>query len=68
MTTLSRKISVEEDLTQITDIWLFKLLKINNNINLKYVMSYHSGIVLSVKVCNMNNVLIRNSKVYVWRK
>jgi hypothetical protein len=65
MTTLSRKISVEVDLTQITNIWLFELLKINNNINLKYVMSYHAGIVLSVKVCNMNDVLV---EVYVWRK
>jgi len=67
MTTLSRKISVEVDLTQITNIWLFKLLKINNNINLNYVMSYHSGIVLSIKVCNMNNVLVWHSDVYVWR-
>jgi hypothetical protein len=68
MTTLSRKISAEVHLTHITNIWFFKLLKINNNTNLKYVMSYYCGIVLSVKVCNMDNVLVWHSEVYVWRK
>jgi hypothetical protein len=58
MTALSRKISVEVHLKQLTNIWFFKLLKINNTINLKYVMSYYTGIVLSVKVCNMGNVLV----------
>jgi hypothetical protein len=119
MTTLSRKISAEVHLTQITNIWFFntfssadiytlkstvpghfttlwksqststpsgqlvseateyiysaraesvKLLQVNNNINLKYAMSYYCGIVLSVKVCNMDNVLVWHSEVYVWGK